>query len=137
MALIWIAPKTDWVSTDRFNLTDYNRIKGNLEYLYEFSLESYAHYSIIPMGDDVSDFRAYWRVEVFNAFEDNLDIINSNTVQEDIGMKKVYYENGIFINYDELNRIESQTLHIYQRIEDRKPIRHMLPFRLGEVSPFQ
>lgn len=35
MEVDWIKPKTNWVSTDRMNLEDYNRIKNNITYLKE------------------------------------------------------------------------------------------------------
>ena len=33
--MAWINPKTDWTKNDRFNYSDYNRIKNNLNYLHE------------------------------------------------------------------------------------------------------
>ena len=35
--MAWIEPKTDWVSTDYFNIEDYNRIIGNIIYLKDFA----------------------------------------------------------------------------------------------------
>ena len=37
--MAWVTPKTDWDrDTDRFNYTDYNRIKGNVELVYILSV---------------------------------------------------------------------------------------------------
>ncbi len=33
----WVTPKTNWVSTDYFNITDYKRIVGNIEYLKDLA----------------------------------------------------------------------------------------------------
>ena len=35
MEVDWIKPKTNWASTDKMNLEDYNRIKNNILYLKE------------------------------------------------------------------------------------------------------
>lgn len=35
--MAWIEPKTDWVATDYFNATDYNRIKNNIAHLKELT----------------------------------------------------------------------------------------------------
>lgn len=49
MAAVWQTPKTDWTGTttssgeyvgDRFNATDFNRIKNNLDYLRELAIKS-------------------------------------------------------------------------------------------------
>ena len=32
----FIPAKTNWVSSDRFNIQDYNRILGNIEYLHKY-----------------------------------------------------------------------------------------------------
>lgn len=36
--MAWVTPKTNWVDGDYFNINpDYNRIKGNIEYLLTLS----------------------------------------------------------------------------------------------------
>ena len=47
--MAWITPKTDWYGEvvdgvyvgDRFNASDYNRIKNNLSYLRELAVQMY------------------------------------------------------------------------------------------------
>jgi len=127
----WQSPKTDWVATDSFNIEDYNRIKNNLQSIYEESQDIFGEYSIIDMGDDMTDYSAYWRVEVFNAFENNLDTINQHMLNDDIGIKRTFYENGVFITYDELNRIESACLRLHRIIDGWYEGMTKLPFRVG------
>ena len=47
----WTPPKTNWVNGDAFNLDpDYNRIKGNIEYLIALSEEMYSKYTDIELS---------------------------------------------------------------------------------------
>jgi hypothetical protein len=57
--MAWETPKTDWHGStdsdgvyagDRFNATDFNRIKNNLDYLRELALKMYKKFSIVSLG---------------------------------------------------------------------------------------
>ena len=128
---IWKPPKTNWTKYDRFNWTDYNRIKNNLQWLYEKVCELYKPFSIADMGDDIKSYRAYWTVAFFNAWEQNLDTINKNMFVQDYGQKQTFYENGVFIQWNELNRIESAILNMRQILDNQQAGLRRIPFRLG------
>ena len=64
----WVEPKTDWKSTDRFNFSDYNRIKNNLIWLHAKSEELWKKFNIEDMGEDITSYATYWNVDMFNAF---------------------------------------------------------------------
>lgn len=132
MALTWIEPKTDWnAQTDRFNVEDYNRIKNNLEYLNEMANEMYLSISIIDMGED-AEYPDFWDVDVFNAFEKNVDAINQQMYTLDYGVSQTFYPNGVFIQASELNRIESAMLSMKDILDRQKAGFRRLPFRLGQ-----
>lgn len=131
---VWHTPKTNWKSTDRFNYVDYNRIKSNLMYLYELSQECVGMFDILDMGDDITEYSAYFSAQQFNNFEKNLETINKNTLLQNIGTTKTFYDNGVFIKWDELNRIESAILELGIILEQWKSnIRH-IPFKLGQFK---
>lgn len=127
----WVEPKTDWKENDRFNIQDYNRIKNNLSFLNERASRLIKPFSIINMGSDLTSYESYWDVNVFNAFEKNLETINNSTFNKDYGATKTFYENGQFVKWDELNRIESATLAINKMLENLDVALRKLPFRLG------
>lgn len=131
MAVTWIEPKTNWLPTDRFNFVDYNRIKNNLMYIHELAVELYEQFDIEDMGDDITSYEAYWDAETFNFFERNIETINKNIYTQDFGDSQVFYPNGIFITYDELNRIESATLSMKKILDSQKSSVRRLSFRLG------
>mgnify|MGYP003100327787 CR=1 FL=1 len=60
----WIQPKTDWESSDKFNASDYNRIKGNLNFLHERAEQFYPNFGIIDMGEYRHDiyFLQQWSI---------------------------------------------------------------------------
>lgn len=128
---LWHTPKTNWKATDRFNYVDYNRIKNNLTYLHELAQEVYKQFSIVDMGADIEDYTGWFTAADFNAFESNLETINKNIFTQDYGVSQRFFDNGQFIKWDELNRIESATLQMNDLLERQKATLRKLPFRLG------
>ena len=128
---IWHTPKTNWTINDRFNYVDYNRIKNNMTYLYELAQEVYKQFSIVDMGADIEDYTGWFTAADFNAFESNLETINKNIFTQDYGVSQRFFNNGQFIKWDELNRIESATLQMNDLLERQKATLRKLPFRLG------
>lgn len=128
---IWKDPKVNWKPTDRFNWWDYNRIKNNLKHLHERASLLIKPFDIEDMGEDITEFTRYWPVETFNKVEKNLEKIDKNTYNTDYGEKQTFYENGGFIKWDELNRIESATLSINSMMDRQEAALSRLPFTLG------
>ena len=129
--MAWTTPKTDWVSTDTFNITDFNRIKNNLEYLHDESESMFGQYDIIDMGSDLSSYAGFWDVSKFNAIEQNLATINQHLISADIGITLTFYPNGAFITFTELNRVERATVTLKASIDGWYEGMNILPFRLG------
>lgn len=132
--MAWETPKTNWVSTDRFNISDYNRIKNNIVYLEEIGNEVYKSFVLSEMGEDKTSYAGFWTPAEFNLFEANLELIKQNFPESDIGAPKVFFENGPFIDYQELNRIESALLKYYTMAIQQMAIIPRLAFRLGNVK---
>lgn len=119
--MAWTTPKTDWKITiingkysgDYFNYTDYNRIKGNIEYLAQIPLPNV---DIDDMGTDkgVGDMI---HSREFNAFERNLDLIGKA-----VGYPYLDYpafaDNGNTPTFEDLNQIESFTFTLYDILND-------------------
>ena len=124
--MAWVAPKTDWASSDRFNISDYNRIRGNLEYLHDYVEKLYTFFSIADLGVDKQSYADYFYAREFNGFEKALEQINST--------KQTFSDNGAFIDCNELNRLESATLKIYNLLERQENALPRIAFRLGNVK---
>lgn len=131
---LWHAPKTNWKPTDRFNYVDYNRIKNNLVYLHELAESLYSQFSIIDMGEDIDTYAGYFTAQQFNNFESNLDTINKNIFTQDFGVSQRFFDNGVFIQWNELNRIESAILQINSLLERQKADLRKIPFTLGQFK---
>ena len=137
----WETPKTDWYGAtaggvytgDRFNYTDYNRIKNNLIYLHDLAITLYDDFDIEDVGDDktVAD---YPYADEINAIEQNLETINKNTLSQSYGDTKTYTANDAFINYTELNRLEKATLDLYDKITNTANGRRTLELNFGFKS---
>lgn len=127
----WQEPKINWTEKDAFNIVDFNRIRGNLLYLWQHAKEVCMDFEIKEMGQEVTSYKTGWNVEYFNAFEENVDKINKNTFEQDYGLRQTFYINGVFIQYNELNRIENAILNIKKIIDGIELGRIRIPFRLG------
>ena len=83
------------------------------------------------MGDELTEYTGRWNVNHFNAFEKNLEIFRTLLPIDDFGLTQTFYYNGMFIKYDELNRIENLLLRFKQYATSREAGIRKLPFRLG------
>lgn len=127
----WIAPKVNWVSTDRFGIKDFNRIRNNIIALQELIEPDFGVLELVSMGEELTEYTGRWQVEHFNAFERNLEIFNQYLPLDNFGKSQSFYYNGMFIKYDELNRIENLLLRFMNYATKRKVGVRKLPFRLG------
>lgn len=135
--MAWIEPKTDWSSASRFNIEDYNRIRNNLNYLHDVALVRIGAFEIEDMGVDLvvdMDEGKNWDVDVFNAIENNLHTISNKIINADIGAKKTFYENGLFPDFVELNRIETVMLRNKNALDNLSAGLRRIPFTLGQFK---
>lgn len=137
--MAWETPKTNWYGTtdangnyvgDRFNAVDFNRIKNNLTYLRELSIQLYEEFSIVSLGTDRTPANYFYADEI-NQLEENLDIINTNTLQRSYGFPPAYADNGNTMNFEELNRLESAILDLYDRLTNEFEGRRMFTWSFG------
>lgn len=138
--MAWSTPKTNWAvnldsegnyTGDWFNAVDFNRIKNNFVYLRDLAITMYPTFQINDLGSDrdYSNFGPY--ADEINSLEENLDIINTHTINKNYGTRPTYYANGIIIDVGELNRLESATLDIYNTLANQYTGRRMLTWRFG------
>ena len=131
----WIKPKTNWSADDFFNADDYNRIKNNLDYLYELYLPLFPNVTQQEMiaqiiGDDAS-------ASTYTVLSHNIFLLNKDSIRwtdiEDV----VYRGNKKILNYEEWNRIEKLILRFYREIwNGYRDIIPKLPKRLGGRKAF-
>ena len=131
---MWTTPKTDWSSTDYFNLTDYNRIKNNIAYIRELALEVFVDFPFEDMGNDKTSYTEYPYAAEFTAMEYNLEYIRENTFLFDDSEYKQWYENQRTPNYEDFNRLERACLLFYQGFNSIKENKARLSFRLGAMK---
>ena len=128
----WTTPKTDWYGYtdgdgiyhgDRFNTEDFNRIKNNLAYLREIAVAMYQEFSINDLGDDRSKDQYF--------YADDISLIAANRFKLDVGEAPLYTANGKIFDYNELNRIESLILDLFNQLLNQYRGRQMLTFNFG------
>ena len=134
MAVVWTDPKTNWENTDKFNVSDFNRIKNNIEFLHNEAELLYKNFEISNMGQNIESYESYWDVKCFNAFEENIETINNIIFTQDYGIMQRFFENGPFIKLDELNRIEAACLRMKDILHRQKIGLRKIPFSLGNMK---
>ena len=137
--MAWETPKTDWYGStdsdgvytgDRFNAKDFNRIKNDLDYLRDLAITLYTEFSLVSLGDDRTP-KDYFYADEINQLEENLNTLNSNTLQRAYGTAPTYNENGLTMDYTELNRLESAILDLYNRLTNESEGRRMFTWNFG------
>lgn len=146
--MAWETPKTDWTSMydesglfigDFFNVGDYNRIKNNLVIIRDLATQVMGNVPETPVGVDKHypingspDFNNdNFFADEINLIEDGLAALDNAMPFVDFGQKKTYYDNGRFIDYQELNRIESAEAQLYELLTNSTSQKARLAFRLG------
>lgn len=125
----WQTPKTDWVENDFIQVADYNRWINNLDILQGLCSHLF-QYNNTSLGNEVNESNIPY-ADMLNAIEDTLHNINATSVNYDIGAKKTFYPNQPYIKYDEINRIESAMLRLYNELLVRVESLPRLEFTLG------
>lgn len=137
--MAWETPKTDWYGAvdsegvytgDRFNASDFNRIKNNLDYLRDLAIKLYDEFSIISLGDDRTPADYFYADEI-NQLETNLNTVNDNTLKRSYGTAPTYVDNGNVMDYIELNRLEGAILDLYDRLTNESEGRRMFTWSFG------
>ena len=137
--MAWITPKTNWNGDtaadgtyigDRFNAVDFNRIKNNLDYLRELAIKLYDEFAINALGSDRTPADYVYADEI-NQLEENLTIINNNTLKRHYGTAPTYVNNGRTMDFTELNRLESAILDLYDRLTNQSEGRRKFQWNFG------
>jgi hypothetical protein len=136
--MAWSTPKTDWSGEfvdgvyvgDKFNAVDFNRIKNNLAYLRELAIKMYDEFDIHSLGDDRTP-QDYFYADEINKLEENLVTINTNSLKRSYGEAPIYVDNGNVMDFKELNRLESATLDLYDKLTNEHDGRRTLTWNFG------
>ena len=137
--MAWQTPKINWqggtnssgvYTGDRFNAEDFNRIKNNLEYLHKMAIALFPTFSIEELGSDRTA-EDYFYADEINALENNLAAINDGTLNLDIGTAPVFNPNGSTMTFGDLNRLESATLNLYNKLNSAYNGRRMFTWNFG------
>lgn len=137
--MAWTGVKTNWLPTDYFNVVDYNRVVGNLEYLRGLASELFEEitFTDVPSTKTVNDKIL---PSEMTAIENNLYLLNTKTYQlskYEIGEKKRYKGNGKTHNYEDMNRIEDAIIRLYNIMTAHKASLPRLAITLGGQKGFK
>lgn len=112
--MTWINPKTNWNSETYINASDFNRIEGNLTHIHGLFEQLFPSMAWSQYPTQTTDDVAYTYKWVI--VEGQLENLNKKSYDLNIGNRKTFSENGHYIEYNELNRIENACLTLYNRM---------------------
>ncbi len=129
----WINPKTNWTGSkdEYFNLDpDYNRIKGNIEYVAELANLLYRDFNIPTL--ETPHFLDIPKVSFFNKTSEAITTIQEHTFEpEGYEALRHYSPNGTVWDWIELNKMENNLLLMQETLQRQKDNRRRLSFKLG------
>ena len=129
--MAWSTPKTNWVSTDYFNYSDYTRIRDNMIALKEIADACYFGLPSIENMSVKNSYTDMFYASDMNRFENNLDLINTSTLNLNIGSKVTYVPNGATPSFTEFNRLEGGMKLLYETLLVQYNLLKKLAFTLG------
>lgn len=138
--MTWTNPRTNWAcrydetgryTGDYFNVEDYQRIKGNLEYLAALAAGLYTEAPVLPDIPTVTK-AAFAKASTINALERSLDALAAHVYDPGIPARKTWSAGDAAPTADDLNRIEGAALSLYQSLTAQAENRPKLAFNLGE-----
>lgn len=129
--MAWTEPKTDWVATDYFNATDYNRIIGNVAYLRD-CLATLFNGVEISLSEEEKTYLSLFYAGEMNAIEECVSALNTVSYGFSIGDAKTYKANGATPTYEDLNRIENSLWALYYMAQVHKANLPRLALTLGQ-----
>ena len=130
----WSEPKTNWQSDDYINIEDFNRIRNNIDYLKEEANKLYMEFGFTETLESEKTYSDYPYSEVWNNLENALQDIVDNSYILDVGDKKIFSAYESYIDYNELNRLESACLQYYNLFERQHLTKETLSFTLGNYG---
>ena len=127
----WVTPKTNWTENDYFNLDpDYNRIKGNIQYIKDFSTKMYADFPMITMGNFTVD--GFPADTILNDIEDNVTKLETNLFKPPGNIDMARYTGGaVGWNAEQLNIIESNILRLHDAMAGQWNLIPTMAFSMG------
>lgn len=132
--MAWTTPKTNWVDGDYFNLDpDYNRIKGNIEYLVILGRELYPQ---MTRGElESAEINGFPTESFFNkVVETTREMLKHCHYLRGGSSMRGYSSNGVVWNANELNAIENNHLRMYNAFRAQESVIPRLELTLGGVK---
>lgn len=130
----WIEPKVNWTPDDYINVSDFNRIRGNIEYLKSLAEDCFSEFEFsYPLSASLTA-ADYAYASTWNNLEDRLQDVMDHTFALDVGETKTYTANESYIDYEELNRLESACLRYKNLFDKMQGTSEVLSFTLGNYG---
>lgn len=129
--MAWVTPKTNWETGDLYDPeVDYERVKGDIEYLWEFSGKLYAPFDLAEMEE--TSLTGFPYPEFFNNVVENVETLGENTFMPDgFQTMRHYAGNGTGWGDADLNIIEGNLALLYAGMNGQWNILPKLQFEIG------
>ena len=136
---MWEKPKTNWhgetdpngkYTGDRFNASDFNRIKNNIQHLRDIAIILYNTFDITSLGRDRTPVDYFYADEI-NQLWKNLNTINEKTFKINYTDIPLYEDEKRTMHYRELNKLEEAILELYNLLKNQYYSRRKFKWSFG------
>ena len=136
---MWEKPKTNWYGQtdqngkytgDRFNASDFNRIKNNIQHLRDISIILYGTFNITSLGGDRTPVDYFYADEI-NQLWKNLNTINEKTFKINYTDIPLYADEKRTMHYKELNKLEESIFDMYNLLKNQYYSRRKFKWNFG------
>ena len=136
---MWEEPKTNWHGEtdqngkyigDRFNASDFNRIKNNIQHLRDIAIILYNTFDITSLGRDRTPVDYFYADEI-NQLWKNLNTINEKTFKINYTDIPLYEDEKRTMHYRELNKLEEAIMELYNLLKNQYYSRRKFKWSFG------
>ena len=136
---MWKKPKTNWhgetdpngkYTGDRFNASDFNRIKNNIQHLRDIAIILYNTFDITSLGRDRTPVDYFYADEI-NQLWKNLNTINEKTFKINYTDIPLYEDEKRTMHYRELNKLEEAIMELYNLLKNQYYSRRKFKWSFG------
>lgn len=136
--MAWQTPKTDWIGTrdengyytgDYFTDIDFQRIKGNLDFLAE--LAEMLCVAPEPLNIPAVTTASFGFASTINSLETSFDKLLACVFDPGIPARKTWVGNSVGPSATDLTRIERSCQQLYDVLTQQAAARRVLSFTLG------
>lgn len=127
----WREPKTNWIATDYFNMSDWTRIADDIRILYQKHMKAFGDVSEYTGVRYPNNPNALLIVEQYNRLPQSVMMFNNPLLNLDLPTLRTFGVGDKTFLYTDLNSLEGNIKRISDALDGVNNNKPRFEFRLG------